>query len=270
MMSPEQVDRSYDVDRSWLPTWEYTFGLRELDDDEIALTRATYDAALAELDDLFGELMQSLEEGGWLENTVVVLTSDHGEHLGEQHMLDHQYSIYQPLLNVPLVVHYPARFAPGRDARPVMNYDIFPTLLELAGVEPPPDVESRAVSLLEPQDERVRFAEEPSSSELGVRMIKERHPDFDAEPWLRQQRALVQGERKLIWASDGSRQMFDLAIDPLESRDLAGEEPEAAEALYTDLYRYYSALDHCVPEEPTRMELTPEQYEMLKGLGYVD
>jgi len=270
LMSPEDVEKSYRVDRSWVPMWEYTFGLRDYAEEELRLTRATYDATLSELDDYLESLLGNLENGGYLDDTVVILTSDHGEHLGEQHMLDHQYSIFQPLLNVPLIVHYPARFAPGREARPVMNYDIFPTLLELAGVEPPPDVESKAVSLLEPQDERVRFAEEPSSSELGVRMIKERHPDFDAEPWLRQQRALVQGQRKLIWASDGSRKMFDLAADPLESRDLAAEEPEAAETLYADLDRFYSSLDHCVPEEPAPLELTPEQYQMLKGLGYVE
>jgi hypothetical protein len=42
------------------------------------------------------------------------------------------------------------------------------------------------------------------------------------------------------------------------------------EALSTDLDRYYSSLDLCVPEDPRRMELTPEQYQMLKGLGYVE
>ena len=52
-------------------------------------------------------------------------------------MLDHQYSLYAPVLRIPLIVHYPKRFPPGRDARPVMNFDLCPTLREIAGSEPP-------------------------------------------------------------------------------------------------------------------------------------
>jgi arylsulfatase A-like enzyme len=269
MMSPEQVDRSYDVDRSWLPTWEYTFGLRELDDDEIALTRATYDAALAELDDLFGELMQSLEEGGWLENTVVVLTSDHGEHLGEQHMLDHQYSVYQPLLRVPLIVHYPARFAAGRDARPVVNFDLFPTLLELSGVAPPIGLRSRAVSLLDPEEVRPRFAEDPAASRAPVTTIKQNHPDWDSTPWQRRLRTLVADGHKLIWGSDGRHELFDLETDPLEMRDLTGERPELADRMRESLDAYHGSLQLCVPRGGPPPELTPEHIERLKALGYL-
>ena len=152
MMSEEEVRRSYRVDRSWLPMWEYTFGLREYSEEEISLTRATYDATLRELDDLFAELLEALAQGGHLDDTIVILTSDHGEHLGEQHMLDHQYSLYQPLLRVPLVIHHPGRIEPGRDPRPVVNFDLFPTLLELVGLAAPEGSGSQAVSLLSPRE----------------------------------------------------------------------------------------------------------------------
>lgn len=268
-MTAEEVERSYGVDRSWTTTWEYTFGLRDYDEEELALTRATYDATLSELDDYLKSLLEKLEADGYLDDTIVILTSDHGEHLGEQHMLDHQYSLYQPLLRVPLVVHYPARFAAGRDSRPVVNYDLFPTLLELTGVEPSRGSSTHALSLLRPQDDRVRFAEEPKSSELGVRMIKEGHPEFDPAPWLRQLRSLVVGERKLIWATGGSRELFDLAADPLETHDLAGQQPEVALSMNGALEQYYAALAHCLPQEPVETPLTPEQRDILKGLGYV-
>ena len=113
MMTPEAVLRSYQVDRSWAPMWSYTFGLTEYSPQELAIMAATYDATLAELDELFANLLVSLEAKGLLNNTVIILTSDHGEHLGEHHMLDHQYSIYDPLIRVPLVIKYAPRFAPG-------------------------------------------------------------------------------------------------------------------------------------------------------------
>ena len=79
----------------------------------------------------------------------MILTYDHGEHLGEQHMLDHQYSLYESLLRIPLIVHYPSKLAAGRDASPVMNFDLFPTLLQLAGIDRSQSEGSHALSLLD-------------------------------------------------------------------------------------------------------------------------
>ena len=268
-MSPEQIAKSYTVDRSWVPMWEYTFGLRDFTEEEIELTRATYDATLVELDELFGNLIENLEREGYLDDTVVILTADHGEHLGEQHMLDHQYSVYQPLLRVPLVVHYPRRFTPGREERPVMNFDIFPTLLELAGAEPPIGQQPRAVSLLAPGAERSRFAEEPASSGVGIHMVRERHPDWDPSPWQRRLRAWVDGRYKYIWGSDERRALYDLSVDPLERRDLSAEQTETLQSMNASLDAYYASLNLCDPEASFQ-SVPPEQYEMLKGLGYIE
>src|SRR5207249_977179 len=86
MMTPDKVTLSYRIDRSWIPLWSYTFRLRDYTDDEIDVMAETYDACLAELDDLFSRLLDGLRSKGLLENTVVVLTADHGEHLGEHHV----------------------------------------------------------------------------------------------------------------------------------------------------------------------------------------
>jgi arylsulfatase A-like enzyme len=267
-MSPEQIAESYRVDRSWVPMWEYTFGLRDFTEEEIELTRATYDATLVELDELFRNLIGSLEREGYLDDTVVILTADHGEHLGEQHMLDHQYSVYQPLLRVPLVVHYPSRFAPGRELSPVMNFDIFPTLLELAGAEPPVGQQQHAVSLLAAGAERSRFAEESANSGVGIHMVREQHPDWDPSPWQRRLRSWVDGRYKYIWGSDERRELYDLSVDPLEQRDLSLEQTDRLQSMNTALEAYYASLNLCDPEPSP--PIPPEQYERLKGLGYVD
>lgn len=272
MMSAQEVERSYRVDRSWLPMWEYTFGLREYSEEEMSLTRATYDATLRELDDLFAELLDALERAGHLDDTIVILTSDHGEHLGEQHMLDHQYSVYEPLLRVPLVIHYPGRVEPGRDPRPVMNFDVFPTLLELAGLAAPEQAGSQAVSLLSPREQRARLAEEPESSEIGIRQVLATHPGWDPSRYQRRLRALTRARYKYIWASDGRHELFDLAEDPLEKRNLVASRSEVSNALAEELESRYAMLQLCrvTVDSAQPRGATPAERDMLETLGYLE
>jgi len=272
-MNEEEVARSYQVDRTWLSMWEYTFGLRDLSPEELELTRATYDASLRQLDDLFASLLAGLEEAGELDDTIVVLTSDHGEHLGEQHMLDHQYSVYQALLRVPLVLHNPKRVPAGRDARPAANFDVFPTLLALVGIEPPEGRRpSRARDLLGEPAERMRFAEDPGASHLGLAQVHRAHPTWSPTAWNRRLRALVDGAHKLIWGSDGRVELYDLDSDPFETQNLAQRDAAAVQRMNERLAGYYAGLAHCEPQAVTDLPAvtSPEERRMLEMLGYLD
>jgi arylsulfatase A-like enzyme len=270
VMSPAQVARSYQVDRSWLPMWSYVFGLHEYTDEELAVMAATYDATLAELDDLFAELIGSLRAKGLLEDTIVVLTSDHGEHLGEHHMLDHQYSLYNGLIRVPLVVWYPARVPAGRDASPVVTFDLFPTLLELTGVEDPDSAGKSARSLLRPDRERVRLAEYPASMPGPIEMVQGAHPKWDPTRWRRTLRALVAGDRKLIWSSDGAHELYDFVGDRAESRNLVGAQPEVAARLIAQLDGVVQALAPRFAAPAGGEALSDEQRRRLESLGYIE
>jgi arylsulfatase A-like enzyme len=186
-------------------------------------------------------------------------------------MLDHQYSVYQTVLHVPLVVRAPGRLAPGRDSSPVMSFDLFPTLLNLTGIAPPPGLRSHAVSLLSPQRDRVRFAEEPATPDVGIAQVLSQHPGWDPTPFRRRLRTLVVGTHKLIWRSDGRRELYDLAADPLETRDLIRDQPELAAQLGTQLDRYFETLERCQPpSQPHKRQLSAEQIELLQGLGYLE
>jgi arylsulfatase A-like enzyme len=269
VMSPEMAERSYRIDRSWIPMWTYTFGLAEYSEDELELMARTYDATLTELDDLFAHLLESLEARGHLENTAIILTADHGEHLGEQHMLDHQYSLYAPVINVPLVIRYPARIEPGRDARPVMNFDVFPTVLDLAALEPPADLVTRSRSLFDPAAERVRMAEYPAVFEKPHRAVQGKNPTWDPAPFARRLRAFHEHTYKLIWGEDGRHELYDVVSDPLEERDLVGQRPELAKRMVESLDSYLVDLSAEPHERSVPPELSSQQREMLKGLGYV-
>ena len=270
MMTPAEVERSYEIDRSWGSQWSYTFGQAEYTPDELALTAATYDAAVAELDDLLRELLGALEKDGRLRNTIVVVTSDHGEHLGDHHMIGHQHSLYNALIRVPLVIRYPERFPPGRDARPVVNYDLFPTLLELAGLPVPDLAGSGAVSLLAPAPAgRVRVAESLGVFRDPFPAVKQLHPAWDPAPWDRELRTVVAGPDKLIWSSNGAHQLYAYGGDPGEERDRAAAEPDRVAHLTALLE---SRLAQASPRA-ARVEapaMTPEHRERLRSLGYID
>jgi arylsulfatase A-like enzyme len=264
MLTAEQVAASYALKHAG---WEYTFGLQEYSDAKIELINGVYDAAIAELDDLLADLLARLEASGHLENTVVVLTSDHGEHLGDHHMIDHQFSVYEGLIHVPLIVHYPDRFPPGRDSRPVSPMDLFPTLLELAGIDPPEGLTSRAVSLLSPKEDRALMAEYPAFHP-SVDIAAKRYEDWDPRPWRRRLHAIYADEIKYIEAHDGHSELYRLSVDPAEANDLVASESDTARRMSELLHTYVDSLNHWMPT--TRApEMSPEQYERLKALGYV-
>ncbi len=268
-MTPERVAASYRVDRTWLPLWSYCFGLREYSEDELALTRDTYDAAIAELDDLFRELLKGLRADGRLENTIVILTADHGEHLGEHHLLDHQYSVYEPLLRVPLFVHYPKRFAAGSDDRPVMTFDLFPTLLELAGVAPPAQPALQARSLLAPpQPGRIRLAGYPAPLTDALAQVQHANRSFDPRPWQRSLRAYYDGPWKYIWSSDGRHELYDLVHDRSEMHNLIWESEDQARRLHDGLRHYVSTLNQPLDSAGAGPQLDPQQQRFLESLGY--
>lgn len=267
-MDPARTERSYAVDRSWATIWEFTFGQRELSDEDLEITRATYDAALLELDDLFASLLSALEERGALHNTIVVLTSDHGEHLGEHHMFDHQSTLYEPALRVPLVLSFPERLTAGRRSDPVMNFDIFPTLLELAGIDLPEGHHLSARNLLEAEPERERLAQEPTTESSAVRAMRRLHPGWNPEPWLRSQQALYRGRYKWIASSAGTAELYDLDRDPAEQRNLASLREIDASVLRGALARIESGLVPCGESEIPAV--SPRERELLEMLGYGD
>lgn len=270
MMLPADVEASFETEIDWTETWGYCFGLQEIDARELELSKGTYDAALLELDGLFAELMRSLDEQGLTEDTLVVLTSDHGEHLGEHHLLDHQYSLSQILIHVPLVVRFPGKLAAGRDARPVMSLDLFPTLLELAGVEAPPAGVGFARSLLDPASRRARLADYSAPYARPLQSMRNAHPEHDIARFERGQFTLIDAPWKLVQEIGGPARLYDVSKDPGELHDLALEQPEVRKRLAKDLAGVIARLRPLGDQDGTPHERSPALLEMLRELGYAE
>jgi len=102
-----------------------------------------HDAGIAQIDQALGELLTVLREGGVLDDTVVLLTSDHGEELMDHGRVGHGGTLYREVIEIPLIIRLPGGARKGEVAEAARLIDVFPTLAGLAGIEVPPGLEGR-------------------------------------------------------------------------------------------------------------------------------
>lgn len=116
-------------------TIAYAAGVKSATPEEFALLRALYDGDVLYLDERVGQIIDFLRAKGVLDNTLLIVTSDHGEELGEHGLVGHSRSIYNTVFQIPLIVRYPKAFAPGSRHKNVVEIiDFFPTILDVTGI----------------------------------------------------------------------------------------------------------------------------------------
>jgi arylsulfatase A-like enzyme len=239
---------------------------------ELELVGDLYDAALFDLDRRTGLLLDELERRGLLEQTVVVLTSDHGENLGERGLFDHKFCAYDTLLRVPLIVRYPRRLPPGRVERTVSLLDVHASLLEVAGLSAP-NPGAIGVSLWSSADGRAVCAEELASfPKLLLRSAKDL-PELDLPRWSRTFQTIERGGKKLIRHSDGAVELYDVGSDPAERQDLSASDPGRVRSLSEGLDRWLASFPHLDPAtqvKERRRSLPEDVQQHLQALGYYD
>jgi arylsulfatase len=121
-------------------------GVRVPDERDVEHVKALYDGETAYWDAQLGLLLSALDDRHLLDNTILILTSDHGQAFGEHGKWIHANSLYEEVLRVPLIMCYPGVISPGRVVEaPVQNMDLLPTVLDWVGIPIPPGLQ--AVSL---------------------------------------------------------------------------------------------------------------------------
>ncbi len=176
-----------------------------------------YDESILALDAGVGALLHGLERRGILDNTVIVLTSDHGESFGEHGMIYHGNGLHRDQVHVPLVIRYrPAVAAGVRESRAVGIHQIPATVMELAGL---PTTAFPGPSLFTESDA-------PVLAEVGFRpQVPTSWPT--AHGWVK---SLTTRRWHFILLESGQVELYDLAVDPEETTDLAAR-PELAETV---------------------------------------
>jgi arylsulfatase A-like enzyme len=179
-----------------------------------------YDLSLADVDSSIGLVVDAFwNQPGRRQQTFLILTSDHGEGLGDHGHRAHAASLYNSEIRVPLVVVGPGIPA-SRIARPVGLHDLTPSLLDLAGFVAPGMPQMDGASFAP-----VLRGDAPADLESGeayAAMIRDRSVSIE-------KRAVVVGRHKLLWRPGRKEvELYDIAKDPHETEDLADREPELA------------------------------------------
>jgi len=247
----------------------YIAGELPLSAEDVAVLRALYAGEIAYVDRQIGLIVGALEETGELDRTVVVVTSDHGENIGDHGLMGHVLCVYDTLLRIPLVVRYPPRFARGAlDDRLVELTDLLPTIVDVVDQEATDlFTQISGESLLRPDDRGFAIAEYQQPDDY-LDQYPPRFPAFDPTPYRRDLMSLVAGSMKLIEGSDGRRELYDVAADPGESHDLAATDTLRAAELAGVLARFRAGLraHRAGGQAP---ELDDETREELRSLGYI-
>lgn len=216
--------------------------------------RALYDGEIRYTDNEIGRFITHLTQRGVDRNTLMVVTSDHGEEFLEHGSWEHQKTLYEEVIRVPLLVSGPGVTA-RRETRPVSLLDVAPTILDFLSLKPPPSMQG--VSLLQPVLALREMYGETDHTIDGTRLSFLRG---GAKSW------------KAILRSDPAKQVerssewYDLAVDPQEStnRPPAGSLRAAIEARARD-----AALKSRSAAVAKPVELSAEQKEKLRALGYI-
>jgi len=217
---PPVGDEGDPADHPHVESRRERYRLEEFDDEQLRQARAAYFACVSFLDEVLGELLGTLEAEGFLEETIVVYVSDHGDMAGE-HGLWWKGTFFEGSAGIPMLIQTPAQRrgdAPGRRVEtPVNLVDTFPTLCGLTGVDAPGDLDGVDLA------ESVRTGTEPDRGPVFTDSLGGGDHSF---------RMVRDGRWKYVGFRDAPELFFDLETDPHETRNLAPDaEGAAAEAL---------------------------------------
>ena len=217
-----------------------------------------YDGEVAWSDELVGRLDAALGKLSMAKDTLLVVTSDHGEGLGEHGETVHGFFVYQSTLRVPLLLRGPGIPAGTRLGVTARSVDLFPTVLDLAGVVRPADLKLSGRSLAAALTRGERPAEEAAYAESLLPLLHFGWSDL---------RMLREGRWKYIEAP--RPELYDLRQDPAESRNLASVETARAAALRAGLEARLEAERASTLGRPAAAGVPADLLEKLGALGYL-
>ncbi len=224
-----------------------------------------YDNSILWTDGTLQRLMEALAESGSLENTLIVLTSDHGEAFGEHGFEGHARKVYRETSEVPFFIFFPFRIEPGLVVPSrTSNIDIWPTVFDLLGLEIPsgdgrsrvPEIMAAAAGTALPEQNTIAIAH---LDQTWARPAQSPQPTV----------AVVDGDLRYIRIDQPEgrvEQLFDAVDDPLELRDRAADFPGPLVRLAQEAEAYLDEKP-IWGEAPTR-ELDELELNHLRALGY--
>ena len=250
----------------------YICGKIPMTERDFGILGSLYNSDIRYLDDAIGDLIGTIREKGLIDNTIVVITADHGENFGEHHLMSHELSLYDTLLHVPLMIRFPQRIqSPSVQEKPVQLIDIFPSLLQVLHIKPE-GLGLQGANLL--PDEMAKrldnfvFAEYNNSRAVDNIERKFGKAIPPNPVYLRKILKIARSDKwKFIWGTDGTRELYAINKDPYEKNNLFQSNQDEAKQMELALKAWVSSFtpSHYYRQE----EISPEARQELRSLGYI-
>jgi choline-sulfatase len=202
------------MDHAWESWWRANRGIADVSDDETMRARTAYYALVYRLDALIGQVLDSLEKSGLDNNTLVVYSTDHGDHLGERGLW-WKHTLFEDSVRVPLLMRWRNVLPAGQRRAQVVNLiDVAATMLDAMQAPALPHAQGRSF---------LDVAHDPRATWLDETFVENCTDSVPAWTGGRpvQQRMVRSGRWKLIYYYGEPLQLFDLQSDPHERNDLA-------------------------------------------------
>ncbi len=202
--------------------------------------RDHYDGEVFFTDQHLGKLFEFIRSQPWGERTAIIVTADHGEAFGEHRMVRHGFELWEPLTRVPLIIHVPGVAAKRVDV-PRSDIDLAPTILELMGMPSPSNFQGKSL---------VGELTATTAPELRDVIL-----DLPRTSDSYRRRALVHDTYKIIAYDDDYRfEVYDLAKDPGEKRDLRKVNPELYETMKARYLEHIKTIHEVCPKMRNRLK----------------
>lgn len=255
-----------------LQNWVRMHVLRFRDPKLENVMQSLYREEIRYQDHCLSEIMAVLRATLDMDNTLVIVTADHGENLGQAGRWGHVHALNDDLLRVPLVLRGPKGAPRGTRVRgDCQTVDILPTVLNAAGLrDAPTNLPGR--NLLSPDGrpaDAVYAQDSPFYPNLGV-IEAALGPEICVGPYNAEWRMWRRGSLKYIWSSDGGHALYDLSLDPAEDRNLMPARRDDADKMRLEMESFRAKQPAFVSKPSTRPARSMDRntLDKLKRLGY--
>lgn len=254
---------------------QYSFMAKELQvsEEEWEVVKSWYDGGISYLDHRIGEFIDFLCDKGIFDNTLLIITSDHGDNFGEHGLASHQFCLYDSLLHVPLIMVYPSVIPKGkRISNLTSTIDVFPTILDILKIQGHRNgIQGR--SQFPFKDQKIHdfvcaeCGESVMSRPADSIEFQELCPKL--KPYDKGSKCLRTQSHKYILSADGKEELYDIIKDPLEEVNSIHKYPDKAENFRKLLENTIDTSFFGPKDFPTEGEERKKMISRLKALGYM-
>jgi len=239
-----------------IPGWEdiMTYNRKVTREEKEHIT-AAYTGEVAYLDEQIGRLFAYLKEANLYNNTLIVLTADHGEFLGEHNLIGHGFGLYKEAIHVPLLIKYPGSTPGIKSKQNVQLVDILPTVLDAVKVKKPSGIEGLTLYKTNIAKRNIvsELYENASCYKFGTRFRGISRAFYDL-PY------------KYIANSARKNELYNIVLDPKEQNNLLSSKPHIASVMDKALSEWVKLRK---PRASKKRKLNREELKNLKSLGYL-